>query len=156
MSWTCLRCSRERWAVRHSTSGHVFMFSQAAISWASKKQNSVALSSCEAELMAGSLAATEAVHLGRLGTALGVSNGEPVDLFMDNQSAIAIAYNPEMHNKTKHIARRHFFIRELVEDEKIRVPFVKTIDNIADFFTKPLQGDAFERMRNTIMNIPEQ
>jgi hypothetical protein len=143
------------WAVRHSTSGNVFMFSQAAVSWASKKQNSVALSSCEAELMAGSLAATEAVHLGRLSTSLGLSDGKPIDLFMDNQSAIAIAYNPEMHNKTKHIARRHFFIRELVEDEKIRVPFVKTADNIADFFTKPLQGEVFERMRNKIMNIPE-
>jgi hypothetical protein len=105
--------------------------------------------------MAGSLAATEAVHLGRLSTSLGLSDGKPIDLFMDNQSAIAIAYNPEMHNKTKHIARRHFFIRELVEDEKIRVPFVKTADNIADFFTKPLQGEVFERMRNKIMNIPE-
>ena len=40
-----------------------------------------------------------------------------------------------MHQSTKHIERRHFFVREAVEDEKIRVPFVKTVDNLADFFT---------------------
>jgi len=141
------------WAVRHSTSGFVFMFSQAAISWGSKKQASVALSSCEAEIVAGSEAAKEAVHIDRLSNSLGLGDDKPIDLFMDNQSAIAIAYNPEMHNKTKHIERRHFFIRELVEDEKIRVPYVRTTDNIADFFTKPLQGDVFEKMRNKIMNI---
>ena len=48
---------------------------------------------------------------------------------MDNQAGIAIAYNPELHTKTKHIARRHFFIRELVEEQRISVPFVKTTDN---------------------------
>jgi len=141
------------WAVKHSTSGHVFMFSQAAVSWGSKKQISVALSSCEAEIVAGSEAAKEAVHLDRLSKSLGLSNSEPIDLFMDNQSAIAIAYNPEHHQRVKHIERRHFFIRELVEEEKIRVPFVRTVDNIADFFTKPLQGDMFDNMRNKIMNI---
>ena len=57
---------------------------------------------------------------------------------MDNQTGIAIAYNPELHTKTKHIARRHFLIRELVEEQRISVPFVKTTDNWADFFTKPL------------------
>ena len=45
-----------------------------------------------------------------------------------------------MHQRTKHIERRHFFVREVVENEKIRVPFVKTVDNLADFFTKPLDG----------------
>ena len=75
--------------------------------------------------------------------ALRLSDPEPLDFFVDNQSAIAIAYNPEMHQRTKHIERRHFFVREAVENEKIRVPFVKTVDNLADFFTKPLQGDRF-------------
>ena len=55
---------------------------------------------------------------------------------MDNQAGVAIAYNPELHTKTKHIARRHFFIRERVEEQRITVPFVKTVDNWADFFTK--------------------
>ena len=57
-----------------------------------------------------------------------------------------------MHQRTKHIERRHFFVREAVKHEKIRVPFVKTVDNLADFFTK-LQGDRFFELRDQIMNI---
>ena len=73
---------------------------------------------------------------------------------MDNQSAIAISYNPELHSRTKHIDRRHFYIRECVENLQIRVPFVSTVDNMADFFTKPLAAKHFFRMRNAIMNVP--
>ena len=58
-----------------------------------------------------------------------------------------------LHQRTKHIERRHYFVREVVEAEKIRVPYVKSADNIADFFTKPLQGDKFFSMRDKIMNI---
>ena len=141
------------WGVRHSTTGWTFQFCQASISWGSKKQGSVALSSCEAEIMAASEAAKEAVHLDRMAKDLGLSNDEPLDLFVDNQSAIAIAYNPELHQRTKHIERRHFFVREVVENEKIRVPYVRTVDNLADFFTKPLQGDRFFELRDRIMNV---
>jgi hypothetical protein len=141
------------WAVKHSTSGFVFMLNKAAISWGSKKQTSVALSSCEAELMAGSEAAKEAIYHRRYQAELGYADPKPTKLAMDNQGSIAIAYNPELHTKTKHIARRHFFIRELVEDQQISVPFVKTVDNWADFFTKPLKPKHFTAMRNSIMNI---
>ena len=59
---------------------------------------------------------------------------------LDNKSAIDLAYNltttPEHHSKTKHIERRHYFIRECVENGKLRVAFVPTKDNVADFFTK--------------------
>ena len=67
------------------------------------------------------------------------------------QAGTAIAYNPELHTKTKHIARRHFFIRELVEQQRISVPFVKPTDNWDDFFTKPLKPTHFTAMRNAIM-----
>ena len=73
----------------------------------------------------------------------------------DNQAANNLAYNPELHERTKHIARRHFYIREVVEEGQIVVPYVRTIDNLADFFTKPLAGkDAsrFFKLRNIIMN----
>ena len=55
--------------------------------------------------------------------------------------------------KTKHIARRHFFVRDMVESFELQVPFVGTADNIADFFTKPLDAKAFFRFRNIIMNV---
>ena len=55
----------------------------------------------------------------------------------------------------KHVERRHFFVRELVEDHKIRCPFVSTVDNLADFFTKPLNVAKFYAMRRKIMNEPD-
>ena len=142
------------WAVRHSTTGYVFTYNQAAISWASKKQISVALSSCEAEIMALSEAAKEGVFLRRFLDELGVGSGSPTALATDNKAARDLAYNPEHHEKTKHIERRHFYVRELVEGEELIVPFVATTANMADFFTKPLAGEAFFRLRNTIMNLP--
>ena len=142
------------WGVKHSTSGHVFRLGSATISWASKKQPSVALSSCEAEIMAGSEAAKEAIYLSSFLNELGVTSSEPPPLHMDNKSAIDLAYNPEHHARTKHIDRRHYFVRECVEQGRLRVPFVSTSDNIADFFTKPLMGKDFFRLRDIIMNVP--
>ena len=73
---------------------------------------------------------------------------------MNNKSAIDLAYNPEHHARTKHIDRRHYFIRECVENGRLRVPFVATSDNVADFFTKPLMGKDFFRLRDKVMNVP--
>ena len=98
------------WGVKHSTSGFVFMYNSAAINWGSKKQVSVALSSCEAEIMAASLAASEAVHLRGFLQELGLAGEEPLEVGVDNTGARDIAYNPEHHQKVKHIQRRHFFI----------------------------------------------
>ena len=72
---------------------------------------------------------------------------------MDNKSGIDVAYNPEHHGRMKHVERRHFFIHELVEDHRIRVPFVSTVNNIADFFTKALPERTFVAMRDRIMNV---
>ena len=141
------------WAVKHSTSGWVFKFCSAAVSWGSKKQKSVALSSCEAEIVAASEAAKEGVYLKRLLEDLKLHNeGEAVKLSGDNQAAIALSYNPEHHDKVKHVERRHFFIRETVEEGLLSVPYVKTVDNIADFFTKALPKETFFAMRDQIMN----
>ena len=140
--------------MKHSTSGWQFTYAQAVVSWGSKKQTSVALSSAEAEIMAASEAAKEAISLSKFLRELGYGGDSPVDLGMDNQAAIALSYNPEFHSRTKHIDRRHFFVRECVENLQIRVPFVKTVDNLADFFTKPLSSKNFYRMRDIIMNVP--
>ena len=84
----------------------------------------------------------------------GVLTTEPVELGMDNQSAIAVAYNPEHHTTLKHVDRRHFYVRELVENHMIRCPFVSTVDNLADFFTKAQPPSVFFSMRDQIMNVP--
>ena len=143
------------WATRHSTFGFVFLYSTAAISWGSKKQATIALSSCEAEIVAASESAKEAIHLSRFFGELGVAGDEPVELAVDNQSAIHCAYNDEQHKRMKHIERRHFFVRECVENHQIRVPFVRSVDNLADFFTKPLPASVFFPMRDLIMNVTD-
>ena len=144
------------WAVKHSTTGWVFMYNQAAISWSSKKQTSVALSSCEAEIMAASEAAKEGIHLQRFLAELGENASHPLSLSTDNTGARDLAYNPEHHQRVKHIERRHFFIRECVENMQLTVPYVNTADNIADFFTKSLSSKQFFKLRDQIMNVPPE
>jgi hypothetical protein len=104
--------------------------------------------------MAASEATKEALSLTAFLDELGYPPDGPTELGMDNQAAIAISYNPEHHTRAKHIARRHFFIRECVENHQIRVPFVSTVDNLADFFTKPLAAKTFFRLRDALMNVP--
>ena len=76
-------------------------------------------------------------------------------MHVDNTGARDLAYNPQHHERTKHIERRHFYIRELVEMNQIVVPIVKTDDNIADFFTKVLPPKRFVALRNKIMNVTD-
>ena len=142
------------WAVKHSTSGYIFTMSKAAISWGSKKQPSIALSSCESEIMAASEAAKEAIYLDRFVAELGFKgDSDPIHLSLDNKAAIDSSYNPENHARTKHIDRRHYFIRELVEEGRLVVPFVTSVDNHADFCTKPLKPARFFVLRDKIMNV---
>ena len=152
-------CTRQSaasdWAVKHSTTGFTFQYANASISWGSKKQTSVALSSCEAETMAASEAAKEAVYLREFLRELGFGGKKPTKLYCDNQGAVDLAYNPEHHQKTKHIDRRHFYVRELVERCQLEVPYVKTAENLGDFFTKPLAVETFRTLRDKIMNMQQ-
>ena len=136
--------------------GMQFLWNYAAISWASKKQPTIALSSTEAEVVAASEAAKEAVCLRNFLQELGEQDEAPTQLALDNQSAIAVSYNPELHSRMKHVARRHFFVRECVENLQLVVPFVRTHENLADFFTKPLEPKKFFELRNAIMNYKRQ
>ena len=103
--------------------------------------------------MAASVAASEAIHLKGFLSELGLQDDQPISVGVDNTAARDIAYNPEHHQKVKHIARRHFFVRECVENNQIVVPYVNTVDNLADFFTKPLEGKQFFDLRDRIMNV---
>jgi len=95
---------------RKSTLGYMFTLSGGTISWSSKKQSTVALSSTEAEYIAGAHAAKEAIWLGRLFAGLQQPSSFPIPLLIDNQSAIAITKNPEFHDRTKHIDIRYHFL----------------------------------------------
>ena len=130
---------------RRSISGFVFKIANGAISWSSKKQASTALSSTEAEYVAGAHAAKELVWLRALLAEIGSPCEGPTVLLMDNQSAMAIAENPVYHARTKHIAVRHHFLREKVEDGDLKLKYLPTGDQVADVLTKSLAREKHER-----------
>ena len=107
-----------------STTGHVFYLNEGPVTWCSQKQEIVALSSCEAEFMAATEAAKQAIWLQEL---LGEIIGKPckkVTILVDNKSAIALTKNPVFHGRSKHIHKRFQFIRESVENEQVEVEHV--------------------------------
>ena len=65
-----------------------------------------------------------------------------------------MSYNPQHHDRMKHVQRRHFFVRDMVESFELEVPFVPTKKNAADIFTKPLGYRRFEKLRKVLMNLP--
>ena len=144
------------WETRHSTSGWVTLWQQAALTWGSRKQKSIALSTAEAEIIALSEATKDVVYLRKLLAGVGDAQPDPSVLFTDSKAARDISYNPEQHDRMKHVQRRHFFVRDMVESFEITVPYVATADNIADFFTKQMHSwKQFYRFRRVIMNEPD-
>ena len=133
---------------RKSTGGYIFMLSGGPLSHQSKLQNTVALSSTEAEYMAACEAGKEALWVSRFLAALGFRLPTlPVDLRVDNKGAISLTENPEFHRRTKHIEVRYHWIREKVESNEIHVSYVSTKDMIADGLTKPLNLQLFKKFR---------
>ena len=124
-----------------STTGYTFVLSGAAISWNSKKQPTVAKSTTEAEYMALSMAATEAIWLKGLHKELVPQASDVVEIFCDNKGAIDLARNPGYRPKTKHIAVQHHFIRDRIAIGDILVKQIETTNMVADCLTKGLCKD---------------
>ncbi len=139
---------------RKSTTGHYYQLAGAAVSWVSQRQPVVALSSTEAEYVALSSAAQQAVWIRRLLGELGVDVSDPTPICEDNQGAVCLATNPVHHKKTKHIAIRHHYIRQCVADGSINLHYVPTNDMIADILTKPLPRVKFQRLRPMMGVVP--
>lgn len=138
-------------ASRKSTSGYVFVMNGGCISWKSKQQRTVALSSTEAEYMALSEALQEAIWLKVFLCELGeMSQDEAVTIFEDNQGAIALAKNPEFHKRTKHIDIRYHFVREKVEDGQVDLNYCPTQEMLADIMTKPIAASQFGALRTKL------
>ncbi|KAK8679994.1 hypothetical protein V6N13_108949 [Hibiscus sabdariffa] len=130
-----------------SQSGFVFCLNGGAVSWKSSKQDTVADSTTEAEYNAASEAAKEAVWIKKFITELGVipSIADAVDLYCDNNGAIAQAKEPRSHQRSKHILRRFHLIREIIDRGDVEICKVNTDDNIADPLTKPLAQQKHDR-----------
>lgn len=124
---------------RRSCSGYTFLFQGASISWCSKRQNTVALSTMEAEYMALATATQEAMWLRHLESQLNWKLTDvPTIIYCDNQSAIKFAGIDSYCARSKHIDLRHHFLRERVADKEIQLCYVGTQDMVADILTKPV------------------
>jgi hypothetical protein len=135
---------------RKSTTGFFFELNKGPISWKSKRQRSVALSTCEGEYMALSDGSKECVWLRRLLSNLDVPLGSTT-LFEDNQGAIALVANPLSTRRSKHIDVRYHYIRQCVAEGHIVVTYLQTDDMIADLLTKPLPVATFKRLRDLLL-----
>ncbi|KFY97995.1 hypothetical protein V500_01823 [Pseudogymnoascus sp. VKM F-4518 (FW-2643)] len=133
---------------RRSTSGWLIKLAGAPISWSSKRQRTVALSSTEAEYMAATEAAKEAVWLKRFINELAIPGItiKTITIQIDNNGAMKLTKNPEFHGRTKHIEMRHHFIRELIKEGHVDVARVPTRDNQSDILTKALPRPIFQEL----------
>lgn len=123
-----------------STSGYIFTVGGTAVSWMSRLQKSVALSTTEAEYMAVAEASKELVWLKDFFEEIGKEQAD-YSLYCDNESAVKLAKNPVYHGKTKHIGRRYHFIRGLISDGTINLKNISGAKNPADMFTKSMTLD---------------
>lgn len=135
---------------RKSTSGYFFRFLKAPISWCSKKQNVVALSSCEAEYIAVAQAACQVLWMESLLEELKLHYKKPVQLFVDNKSSINLAKNPIAHGRSKHIETKFHFLRDQVNKGKLEMVYCSTDVQAADVLTKPMKTDRFKVLRSML------
>ena len=136
---------------RKSISGYCFLLNKngGAISWKSRKQPTLALSICKAEYNVTSVAIQEAKFLTQLLNEIDVQKDEPVTLFVDNQSIIAIAKDPIRNQRTKHIDIKYHFIRSEIKNGRIAMNYVPSQENMADIFTKPMtKGKSSTLLKN--------
>ena len=134
---------------RKNVSGYIVYVNECPVSWRSRQQRIVSLSSCESEYYAMTEAAQELLYLFQLFEFLQVPVKKPMTIKCDNQGAIFLAKN-ESSTRTKHIDVRYHFIRDLVDSKMIELEYVGTKENVADMLTKNLPTQQFEKLTNEL------
>ncbi|PNY03536.1 hypothetical protein L195_g026869 [Trifolium pratense] len=124
------------------------MLGSGAISWSSKKQPIVTLSTTEAEYVAAAACACQAIWLKNMLSCLLNNQKVCTQIYCDNSSSIKLSKNPIMHGRCKHIDVRFHFLRDLAKEGTIELKFCKSQDQLADIMTKPLKMDAFLKLRS--------
>nr|GFC79701.1 uncharacterized mitochondrial protein AtMg00810-like [Tanacetum cinerariifolium] len=133
-----------------STTGHVFYLGTSPITCCLQKQTTVALSLCEAELMAATTAVCQAIWLRELLAKVTGLERQKVIIRVDNKSANALSKNLVFHGRSKHIHTRYHFIRGCVENEQVMVEHVSRKNQRADSLTKALACIRFKEMRSLL------
>jgi hypothetical protein len=133
---------------RRSLGGYVFKLNGAPVTWHSKKQPTVALSSTEAEYMAATSTIQDSIWLAALLRDLGFPQTRPIPIYEDNQGCISLIKNATDHARTKHIDIKYHFIRERVENKEVKFMWLPSPDNQADILTKGFNPIPFKRLRS--------
>ncbi|KAG8500663.1 hypothetical protein CXB51_002624 [Gossypium anomalum] len=139
---------------RRSTTGYCIYFGHTPISWCSKKQPVVSRSTAEAEYRSLAAATSDVTWLVSLLAELKVNSVDLPTIWCDNSSAVAVAANPVLHSKFKHVELDLFFVREKVASEDLIVGEVPACDQVADILTKPLSASLFSRFRHLLRVLP--
>jgi hypothetical protein len=134
---------------RKSTSGTCQFLGRSLVSWFSKKQNSVILSTVEVEYVTVGSCYAQLLWMRQTLKYYGYTMNH-IPLLCDNENAIKIAYNPCKHSRTKHIDIRHHFLRDYAIKGDIVISHVGTDDQLADIFTKPLDEKRFRELRSEL------
>lgn len=134
---------------RKSTGGYVFKLGSSSVSWSSKKQAIVTLSTTEAEYVAANAGACQAIWLKRILEHLDQKQ-KCIIIHCDNSSSIKLSKNPVMHGRCKHIDVRYHFLRNLVSDGVVELVHCRTENQIADVMTKALKLESFCRFRDML------
>ena len=123
------------------------------MSWSSKKQPSVSLSTTEQEYIVTVACCTQVLWMKKTLEDIQVKYDEPIPILCENTSAINISKNPVMHSKTKNIPIMFHFLREQVIEKNIKLEYVGTKEQIVDIFTKTLARETFEYLRQRLRVI---
>eukprot|EP00253_Pinus_taeda_P003772 PITA_03772 len=135
---------------RKSTSGGAFFMGSRLVSWFSKKQSSIALSTAEAEYVSATSCCTQLLWMMQTLQDFQITCTPPISILCDNTSAISISKNPVMHSKTKHIPIKYHFLQEQVLEQKVKLEYVPSKEQVADILTKPLPRETFEYLKQKL------
>eukprot|EP00253_Pinus_taeda_P012207 PITA_12207 len=135
---------------RKSTSGGAFFMGSRLVSWFSKKQSSIALSTAEAEYAVAASCCTQLLWMMQTLQDYQITCTPPISILCDNTSVINISKNPVMHSKIKHIPIKYHFLREQVLEQKVKLEYVPSKEQVADILSKPLPRETFEYLRQKL------
>lgn len=137
---------------RRSTNGYLLLLNDSAISWASKKQTTVSLSTTESEFVAAAGAAQEAIWLRNILADLGFEQPNPTRINEENQSCIKLANSTKAFTRIKHLSIKYHFLKDLVQAKIVELHYCPTDKMLADVLTKALSAPRFKSLLHGLFN----
>lgn len=135
---------------RKSTSGCAFILGDRLVSWHSKKQDLISLSTTEAKYIVATTCYSQVLWMKKTLKDIQVDISDPIPIRCHNSSTINISKNLVMHLRTKHIAIKYHFLKEKFEVQEVMMGYVATSEQVAYIFTKPLPMSTFEYLRHKL------